>query len=493
VYTPDEGSNRNCKESVALKRVVDEISQPNPSIRNLGQPGEATSVPERQEVTTSRHGLEEERALAETMNTMERICNPSNLREALTRVVENAGAGGVDRMSTLELSQWYEANEGKLIQTLLAGKYQPSPIRSVEIPKATGGARELGIPTVVDRLVQQAMHQVLQTIFEPIFSDYSYGFRPGRGAQDAISQASLYIKEGKEFVVDMDLEKFFDRVNHDILLSLVYRKMKDTRVLKLIGRFLKAGMMRDGVVVARAEGTPQGGPLSPLLSNIMLTELDRELESRGHSFCRYADDCNVYVESQRAAERVLESLTNWLSKRLRLQVNRSKSAAAPVGQRKFLGFRLRGNGEVVIAPESFKRFKQKVTKLTKRRNPVSLEDTIGRINSYTAGWLGYFGRAQCQTKIAELDSWIRRRLRATRLHQCKRKYTRYRFLHSLGVGGQSAWKLAVSGKGMWRLAKTHAAHQGMNNEWFKEQGYQDMVSRLVKLKQKRNRLVREVR
>jgi RNA-directed DNA polymerase len=429
-----------------LNRVDDERSQLIPKDRSLGEPGEATSVPGQHEMMTSQQGVEEERALAETLNTMERICHPSNLREALDRVVKNAGAGGVDKMSTLELSRWYEANEDKLIQTLLAGKYQPHPVRSVEIPKVTGGTRELGIPTVVDRLVQQAMHQILQSIFEPTFSEHSYGFRPGRSAHDAISQASQYVKGGKEFVVDMDLEKFFDRVNHDILMSLVYKRMKDVRVLKLIGRFLRAGIMKDGMVSVRTEGTPQGGPLSPLLSNIMLTELDWELEKRGHSFCRYADDCNVYVESQKAAERVLKSLTNWLAKRLRLKVNSSKSAAAPVQRRKFLGFRIRGQGDVIIAPESLKRFKDKIISLTKRRTPMSLEVMIGRINRYTTGWLGYYSVAQCQTMIKELDGWIRRRLRAVRLHQCKRVYTRYKFLHSLGVSVQNAWLLALSGK-----------------------------------------------
>jgi len=476
-----------------LKRVEDERSRLIPKNRSLGEPGEATSVSGQQEMTTSQQGVEEERALAETLNTMERICNPSNLREALEQVVANAGAGGVDRMSTLDLSRWYETNEDKLIQTLLAGKYQPQPVRSVEIPKATGGTRELGIPTVVDRLVQQAMHQILQTIFEPTFSEHSYGFRPGRSAHDAISQASQYVKEGKEFVVDMDLEKFFDRVNHDILMSLVYKRVRDVRVLKLIGRFLRAGIMRDGMVSARTEGTPQGGPLSPLLSNIMLTELDRELEKRGHCFCRYADDCNVYVESQKAAERVLESLTNWLAKRLRLKVNGSKSAAAPVQERKFLGFRIRGQGDVIIAPESLRRFRGKIISLTKRRTPMSLEVMIGRVNSYTTGWLGYFRIAQCQSLVKELDGWIRRRLRVVRLKQCKRTYTRYKFLHSRGVSVKNAWLLALSGKGMWRLALSQAAHQAMNNEWFKEQGYHDMVSRLEKLKQKRNRRVRVVR
>jgi RNA-directed DNA polymerase len=323
---------------------------------------------------------------------------------------------------------------------------------------------------VVDRIVQQAILQVLEPIFEPTFSPHSYGFRPGRSAHDAVTQARKYIEEGKAFVVDMDLEKFFDRVNHDILMSRLARRITDKRLLRIVRRFLQAGMMKEGVVMERTKGTPQGGPLSPLLSNILLTDLDEELTRRGHSFCRYADDCNVYVGSQAAADRTLASMTRWLSEKLHLQVNAKKSAAAPTYERKFLGFRLIPGGRIQIAKESRERLRKKLTELTKRRTPRSIEVVAKSITPVLRGWGNYFRIAECKSFFQEVDQWLRHRLRAIRLHQCKRVYTRAKFLMGLGVPEASSWNLAQSGKGTWRLSCSPQAHQGMNTQWFERIG-----------------------
>lgn len=405
-------------------------------------------------------------ARALTVNLMERVCEPSNLRQAYKRVKGNKGAPGVDGMTVETALDWLVEHETRLIQSLLDGSYQPSPVRGVDIPKPNGGTRELGIPTVVDRIVQQAILQVLEPVFEPTFSPHSYGFRPGRNAHDAVTQARKFVADGKEFVVDMDLEKFFDRVNHDILMSRLARRIADKRLLRIVRRFLQAGIMKDGVVIERIKGTPQGGPLSPLLSNILLTDLDEELTRRGHSFCRYADDCNIYVASQAAAERILANMIRWLEDKLHLQVNLTKSAAAPTSERKFLGFRLVPGGRLQIANESRERFRKKLTELTKRRTPRSIEVIAKSLTPVLRGWGNYFRIAESKRFFREIDQWVRHRLRAIRLHQCKRAYARARFLIGLGVPSMASWILAKSGKGMWRLSSSPPAHQGMNKQWF---------------------------
>ena len=313
---------------------------------------------------------------------MEKIAGSANLNQAYKRVKANQGAPGVDGMTVTDLRPWIAANREALIASLLDGSYQPQPVRGVEIPKPGGGKRQLGIPTVVDRLVQQAILQVLEPLLDPSFSASSFGFRPGRGAHDALHQAREYVADGREIVVDLDLEKFFDRVNHDVMMSRLARRIGDKRLLRIIRRFLAAGMMQYGVSTERHEGTPQGGPLSPLLANLLLDDLDKELERRGHRFCRYADDCNIYVRSQAAGERVMASVTWFLERRLRLKVNRQKSAVAPVGERKFLGYRLDAEGDLGIAPKSLQRAKDRLRQITRRNRGVSLGRMIDEANGF---------------------------------------------------------------------------------------------------------------
>lgn len=415
----------------------------------------------------------EERKRALNQDLMERVADEANLVEALRRVCANKGSAGIDQMTVTELKAWFEkrAYREKLKEELLSGNYQPAMVRGVQIPKPGGkGVRQLGIPTVVDRLVQQAMLQVLETLFDPDFSESSYGFRPGRGAHNALRQAGKYVAEGRGYVVDLDLEKFFDRVQHDILMARVSRKVGDKRVLALIGRFLRAGMMQNGVCVRREEGTPQGGPLSPLLANILLDDLDKELEKRGHKFCRYADDCNIYVRSEAAGKRVLASVTEFLEKKLKLKVNREKSAVGKVWERKFLGHRLLGSGELGVAPQSLERLKETLKELTRRNAGKSLGEVIGRINLKLKGWIQYFRMAKMKSVLGEIAQWLRRRLRCLRLKQCRKTYAIARFLMELGVREDSAWMLALSGKGWYRLADTPQAHKAMSLSWFKSMG-----------------------
>lgn len=401
-------------------------------------------------------------------NLMERVCESSNLNIAFKRVKSNKGSAGVDGMTIDQLSPWIQTNKTEFIKSLLDGSYFPRPVRKVEIPKPGGGSRMLGIPTVVDRLVQQAILQVLQPIFEKEFSVSSFGFRPKRSAHDAIKQAHEYVKSGRKYVVDIDLEKFFDRVNHDMLMVRVAKRVGDKRMLRIIRRFLEAGIMSEGVVVNRDEGTPQGGPLSPLLSNIMLNDLDKELESRGHMFCRYADDCNIYVKSKAAAERCLTSITGWIERRLKLKVNREKSAAAYSGRRKFLGHRIERH-RLSVSEQSLSRLKGKLRRMTRRRQAKPLSTCIEELNQVIRGWVYYYRMCSCKQHLGTLDEWLRHRLRSMKLHQLKRAYPRVKFLESLGIKPKDAWHTCKSGKGIWRLSNTPASNMGMSKMWFVQQ------------------------
>jgi len=408
---------------------------------------------------------------------MEQICNPANMNRAYKRVKANKGSPGIDGMRIDEMREFIAAHKESLIQSLLEGRYRPQPVRKVEIPKPDGSKRQLGIPTVIDRLVQQAILQVLQPIYERGFSNSSYGFRPGRSAHQAIKRAQEHVQAGYRTVVDIDVEKFFDRVNHDILMSRIARRIKDKRLLKVIRCFLEAGIMEGGVCIERHEGTPQGGPLSPLLSNILLDELDKELEKRGHKFARYADDCNVYVKSQMAGERVLSSLKQFLEKRLRLKINEGKSAVSEVWKRQFLGFRIQRNDKIGLSEKSEKKLKDTVRQLTKRNRGVKLEKVINDLNQKLQGWINYFKIIETPSRLRDLDSWIRRKLRCYRLKQRKRCYPIVKFLMSLGVSGKNAWNIGKSSKGWWRLSHTGAVNNAMSNAWFEKLG-------LISLKQK---------
>ncbi len=419
------------------------------------------------------------RALTERL--MEEVCRPENLNRAYRRVKANKGAPGVDGMTIAELRSWLATHKEEFIATLLDGSYRPQPVRGVQIPKPGGGVRQLGIPTVVDRLVQQAILQVLEPLLDPTFSPSSFGFRPGRGAHDALKQAKEYVADGGVIVVDVDLEKFFDRVNHDILMARLARRVADRRLLSIIRRFLEAGLMQDGVCVARQEGTPQGGPLSPLLANLLLDDLDKELERRGHRFCRYADDCNIYVRSKAAGERVLASLTRFLEGVLHLRVNREKSAVAYIEERKFLGYRLLSGGRLGIAPKSLDRAKDRIRQITRRNRGVSVGQMTSDLNSFLTGWVTYFRLAACKSHLTELDGWVRRKLRCVRLKQCKRTKVLADFFRSHGVLERTSWITALSGKGWWRLAGSPAANQAMDQRWFDSLGLVNLVQKYVTL------------
>ncbi|MCP5498744.1 MAG: group II intron reverse transcriptase/maturase [Leptospiraceae bacterium] len=408
---------------------------------------------------------------------MEDILTETNLGEALWKVLSNKGAAGIDGVRTEDFhKQLTEEWEG--IKTkLLNGKYKPKGVRRVEIPKPNGGTRMLGIPTVMDRFIQQAMLQKLNPIFDPEFSEYSYGFRPRRSAHDAVRQSKKYIEEGYEYVVDLDLEKFFDTVNHDILMYLVSKKVRDKRVLRLIGNYLRAGILENGVITSNEEGTPQGGVISPLLANILLNELDKELESRGHRFCRYADDCNIYVKSRKAGERVKKSITDFLKKKLKLKVNESKSSVDKPMNRKFLGFsfQIRESLEIIISPQSLKRVKDKIRKLTNSLWSISMEERIKSLNKYLNGWLGYYSLSDTEWHIGALDGWLRRRMRLCSLHQWKKSKTRIRELRKLGASEGEARRIGYSRKGNWRLSMTPQIHKVMGIDYWKERGLVNLV------------------
>ena len=419
-----------------------------------------------------------------TVAWWEQVWERANLFAALKRVERNAGAPGIDGMTVSDLRPYLKEHWLEVREALESGTYQPSPVRRVEIPKPDGGVRLLGIPTVIDRLLQQAIAQVLTPIFERKFSGYSYGFRPGRGAHDAMRQAQEYTQAGYEWVVDIDLEKFFDRVNHDMLMARVAREVKDKRVLKLIRAYLNSGVMINGVVMDTEEGTPQGGPLSPLLSNIMLDDLDKELEQRGHKFVRYADDCNIYVKTQRAGERVMESVREFLEKKLKLKVNPKKSKVDRATRVKFLGFSFyKHNGEMLIrvAHRSLERFREKLRRLTKRTRSGQLEDLIQEINVYLMGWIGYYRQANTPSVYEGLDSWIRRRLRQLIWKRWKRGTTRYQELVKLGVPKRWAQE-GAGGTSPWHMAASPVVNQGLSNGYFRHLGLKSIKRRYQELR-----------
>ena len=410
----------------------------------------------------------------DTSMLLEEVLERNNMLLALKRVISNKGSHGVDGMKIDELREHIKKHWDTIKAKILESKYNPSPVRRVEIPKVDGGVRLLGIPTVQDRLIQQAIAQILSRIYEPLFSNNSFGFRPRRVAKDAVTKSKQYINEGNRWVIDMDLEKFFDKVNHDILMGKLEKKIKDKRLLSLIRKYLKSGILINGVSVTSAEGTPQGGPLSPLLANIMLDELDKELEKRRHKFCRYADDNNVYVKSKRAGIRVMESMIKLIENKLKLKVNKDKSAVDFVSKRKFLGFSFyfaKGGAEIRIHEKSIKRFKDKIKFYTNRNIGISMESRLKKLNQIMRGWINYYGIANAVAKLKELDKWIRRRLRACIWKQWKKISTRHRNLVKLGINKYKAWEYANTRKGYWRISKSPILSKSLNNKYLESLGF----------------------
>jgi RNA-directed DNA polymerase len=414
---------------------------------------------------------------ASTDRLMEEVCERDNLKEALRRVKANKGSAGVDGMTIGAIADYLKQHWPAIREQLLSGTYEPKPVRRVEIAKPDGGVRKLGIPSVLDRFIQQAVLQVLQRRWDRTFSAHSYGFRPGRSAHHAVAQAQHYIAEGYGWVVDLDLEKFFDRVNHDKLMGHIAQRVDDKRLLKLIRAFLNAGVMENGLVSPSVEGTPQGGPLSPLLSNVVLDELDQELERRGHRFVRYADDSNIYVRSERAGHRVMESVRRFITNKLRLKVNETKSAVARPQVRKFLGFSFTAGSEVkrTIAPQAIHRFKARIREVTRRTKGVSIETTIAELAPYMRGWRSYFGFCETPVVLVYLTRWVRLRLRAALWRQWKTPRRRRAALLALGVRPQLARRTASSGRGPWYLARAQALSVGLSNAHFKSLGLPTLI------------------
>ncbi|QNF26977.1 group II intron reverse transcriptase/maturase [Metabacillus elymi] len=415
---------------------------------------------------------------------MERILSRENLLNALKRVERNGGSHGVDKMSTQYLRSYIVEHWDELRKSLQQGTYEPQPVRRVEIPKPNGGVRLLGIPTVIDRFIQQAITQTLTPIYDPTFSENSYGFRPQRRGHDAVRKAKRYIEDGYRWVVDIDLEKFFDKVNHDKLMGLLSKRIDDKVLLNLVRKYLNVGIMMGGVVSQNTEGTPQGGPLSPLLSNIILDLLDKELENRGHKFVRYADDCNIYVKSKKAGLRTMAGVTSFIEKKLSLKVNREKSAVDRPWNRKFLGFSFTNRKEpkIRISKQSIKRFKQKVREITSRKSPIPMDVRIKKLNQYLVGWCGYYALADTPSIFKGLESWIRRRLRLCYWKQWKLPKTRIRKLIGLGIDKHKAYEWGNSRKGYWRITSSPILHRALNNSFWRKEGLKSLSERYETLR-----------
>ena len=425
----------------------------------------------------SAAGTEETRPKAEGL--LKEVLRRENLLEALKRVRSNRGAPGVDGMTVEALSPYLKGEWPRIREELLGGTYVPSPVRQVTIPKPDGkGVRTLGIPTVLDRFIQQAVLQGITPVFDPHFSGSSFGFRPGRGCHDAVRAAQGHVEAGYRFVVDIDLEKFFDRVNHDVLMARVARRVGDKRLLRLIRRYLEAGIMIEGVVSPREEGTPQGGPLSPLLSNILLDDLDKELERRGHRFCRYADDCNVYVKSKAAGDRVMESIARFLGKRLRLTMNRDKSAVDRPWNRKFLGYTMTPHRrpKLKVAPGSVKRVKAHIREIVRKGRGRSLAKVIGEITPFLRGWVAYFRLSQVKNVFEEMDQWIRRKMRLILWRQWKRPRTRAKKMIRLGIDRARAYPSAYNGRGPWWNAGASHMNAAVPAKWLQHQGFMSLLA-----------------
>src|SRR5437867_3084285 len=432
--------------------------------------GEAREVG--REETESLSAVHEPESPASTNRLMEEICERENLKQALQQVKANKGSAGVDGMTVGGITDYLKQHWPAIREQLLSGTYEPKPVRRVEIHKPDGGVRKLGIPTVLDRLIQQAVMQVLQRQWDSTFSDHSYGFRPGRSAHQAVAQAQQYMASGYGWVIDLDLEKFFDRVNHDKLMGQIAKRVEDKRLLKLIRAFLNAGVMEHGLVSPSVEGTPQGGPLSPLLSNLVLDELDRELERRRHRFVRYADDCNIYVRSERSGQRLMDGITRFITQRLKLKVNDKKSAVARPQERKFLGFSFTDGPEVRrrIAPKAIKRFKQRIREITRHAKSVSMETTMATVAPYMRGWRSYFGFCETPDVLIQLTRWVRLRLRVALWRQWKTPRRRRAILIQLGVRAKLAANAAGTAHGPWHLAHSKALHVALSNAYFRDRG-----------------------
>jgi len=420
----------------------------------------------------------EDQSPTNPLSVMQEVLDPENLKEALKQVKANKGAPGVDGMTVKQLPDYLAVHWQQIEEQLLAGTYRPQPVKRAQIPKPDGGVRKLGIPTVLDRFIQQAVQQVLTRRWDPTFSESSFGYRPGRSAHQAVEAAQRFIAEGRTWVVDIDLEKFFDRVNHDRLMARVMQMENEPALIHLIRAFLTSGVMDAGLVSPTDEGTPQGGPLSPLLSNLVLDELDRELEKRGHKFARYADDCNIYVCSERAGQRVMEGVSDFISRKLRLKVNASKSAVARPKDRKFLSFSFTSgkNAKRRIAPKAVERFKAKVRTLTRRHKGQSLRQIVELLGEYLRGWRGYFGFCQTPSVLEDLDSWIRRRLRSIVLVYWPRGRRRYAELTKRGVRDKLAAQTAASSLGPWRLSRSPALSRALPNRFWDWLGVERVLS-----------------
>jgi RNA-directed DNA polymerase len=455
------------------------------SLRKEGLPSSPAGEAQRGEGEVRQATSASERTKPIMTDLMEQVVERENLIWAWRRVRANKGSPGVDGMTVDDLTGYLKENWPGIREELLRGEYRPQPVREVLIPKPGGGSRRLGIPTGLDRFIQQAIQQVLSPIYDPTFSDHSYGFRPSRRAHQAVKQAKRYIAGGYEWVVDMDLEKFFDRVNHDILMGKLAGRIGDKRVLRVIRRYLQAGIMVNGAVQERWEGTPQGGPLSPLLSNILLDGLDKELERRGHRFCRYADDANIYVKSKRAGERVFAAIEGFLFKRLKLRINREKSAVAQYHQRGFLGFSFTSGKtlKVKVAEKSLDWFKERVREITRRSRGISLTQVIQEVQEYLRGWIGYFRLVETPRVLEDLDGWIRRRLRCFVAKQwINNCHTRYKNLVRLGVNDYQARLVAVSRKGPWAVSNMKPLKVALSNRFFAQMGFVGLLNRYQALR-----------